>query len=211
VKLAAALCKDHPQLKVHVVGHSAGSIFEAPFVAALVDAGIPIESLVLWAPACTTDLFKQFYAPLIMRGKIRRPAIFALTDKTERDDHCANIYHKSLLYLVSNAFEDKARIPFFRDGESILGMEQFLKADATVQGLIKSGKLDLVLAPNSARIGSINASRAQHHGDFDDDEATVKATLARILDASSAALAEFSFHRSASSLRARRVEADALA
>jgi hypothetical protein len=211
VKLAAALCKDHPQLKVHVVGHSAGSIFEAPFVAALVDAGIPIESLVLWAPACTTDLFKQFYAPLIMRGKIRRPAIFALTDKTERDDHCANIYHKSLLYLVSNAFEDKARIPFFRDGESILGMEKFLKADATVQGLIKSGKLDLVSAPNSARIGSINASRAQHHGDFDDDEATVKSTLARILDASSAAYAEFSFHRSASSLRARRVEADALA
>lgn len=209
VRLAAALCENNPQLKVHVVGHSAGSIFEAPFVAALVDAGITIDSLTLWAPACTTDIFREFYAPLITRGKIKRPAIFALTDKAEQDDHCANIYHKSLLYLVSNAFEDKARIPFFRDGKAILGMEKFLKTDATTQGLVKSGKLDLVWAPNSAAIGSAKASRAQHHGDFDDDEATVKAMLARILDEGSAARTEFSFHRSAASLRARRAEADA--
>jgi hypothetical protein len=208
VKLLKKLCQDNPQLKIHVAGHSAGSIFNAPLAAALVDAGIRIESLVLWAPACTVDLFKQFYAPSISSGKIRRPAIFALTDKAEQDDDCANTYHKSLLYLVSNAFENRARIPLFREGEPILGMEKFLKADATVQSLIKAGKLDVVLAPNDARVGSTNASKAQHHGDFDDDEATVKSTLARILDTGSTARAELTFHRSAASLRARRTDAD---
>ena len=41
-------------------------------------------------------------------------------DTAEQDDHCAHIYNKSLLYLVSNAFEDPARIPLFRDGVPIL-------------------------------------------------------------------------------------------
>ena len=208
VKLVADLCERNPQLKIHVAGHSAGSIFHAPLVGALADAGVRIESLVLWAPACTVDLFKEFYVPSITRGRIRRAAIFALTDKAEQDDNCANIYHKSLLYLVSNAFEKQGRIPLFRDGEPILGMERFLKADTAVQSLIKAGKLDLVLAPNDARVGSVNASKAQHHGDFDDDDATVKSTLARILGDGSTARTEFSFHRSASSLRARRAAAD---
>jgi hypothetical protein len=87
-------------------------------------------------------------------------------------------------------------------------MAKFLNADATVQSLVKAGKLELVLAPNDARVGSTNASKAQHHGDFDDDEATVKSTLARILDIGSTARADLTFHHSASSLRTRRTDAD---
>jgi len=208
VKLLARLCAGSPQLRVHVVGHSAGSIFHAPLVAALDEAGIRIASCTLWAPACTVSLFKEYYAPLISRGRIERAAIFALTNEVETDDHCANIYHKSLLYLVSNAFEYKQRIPLFRDGEPILGMEKFLRADATVQALVGNKRLELILSPNDQRVGSTKASKSQHHGDFDDDEATVKATLARILDVGSTAGVGFKFHRSASSLRSKRMSAD---
>ena len=34
---------------------------------------------------------------------IARFALFTLSDDVERDDNCANIYHKSLLYLISDA------------------------------------------------------------------------------------------------------------
>jgi len=196
------------QLKVHVVGHSAGSIFHAPLVTALNDSGVQIDSCTLWAPACTMDLFKQHYLPLIKKTAIARAAIFALTDKAEQDDNCADIYHKSLLYLVSHAFEKRARIPLFRDGEPILGMMKHLQADPDVQALVKSGKLELVFAPNDGKVGSIKASKARAHGDFDDDEATVRATLGRILSATvPAAAAKLEFHRSASSLRDRRTRA----
>jgi hypothetical protein len=208
-RLLSDLCKSKPQLKVHVVGHSAGAIFHAPLATALAAAGIPIESCTLWAPACNIDLFKKHYLPLIMNGGIKRQAIYALTDQAERDDNCANIYHKSLLYLVANAFEARPRIPLFRDGEPILGMEYFLKKDKELKARIKDATIELVLAPNDEAVGSSTASKAQHHGDFDDDGPTVRGTLARILNkASLTTTAALKFHRSASSLRDRRARAE---
>jgi papain like protease len=219
----AALKKGGFDCKLHVVGHSAGSILLAPLVRLLTAAGkigsgdlrgrqgygIAVDSCTLWAPACTVELFKQAYLPAITAGDIRRFALFALTDAAERDDNCANIYHKSLLYLVSDAFEAEPRIPLFRDGVPLLGMEKFLQRDDELKGLFKSRKADLILAPNAQPAGSPASSTARHHGDFDDDLPTVRATLARILgDGKPAAQAAFAFHRSGSSLRSRRLELD---
>lgn len=215
----AALLKQDPGIKVHIVGHSAGSIFHAPLIRLLTGQGnikfengevqpgygVPVESCTLWAPACTTEIFRDMYAPAIESGRIKRCAIFALGDEAERDDNCGNIYHKSLLYLVSNAFEATARIPLFRDGVPILGMEKFANADRKIAQLIKKGLIDLVLAPNLEPEGSPGASTAKHHGDFDDDLATVKATLARVLQKNEGA-AQLSFERSASSVKARRLQ-----
>jgi hypothetical protein len=52
-------------------------------------------------------------------------------------------------------------------------------------------------------MGEPPASRAIAHGAFDDDEATLKATLARILGKRGVS-ADFQDHRSAASLRAVR-------
>ncbi|MFC4310182.1 C1 family peptidase [Steroidobacter flavus] len=194
--------------KIHLVGHSAGSIFHAPLVTALNEAGIDVESCTLWAPACTVELFKQHYLPAIKKKRIKRFALFALSDKSEQDDNCANIYHKSLLYLVSHAFEDKPRIPLFRDGVPILGMEKFLRKDAELMALFKGDNASLVISPNNKPLNSIDASTSLHHGDFDDDSATVRATLRRILGDGVGKTESISFQRSASSLRERRVRAD---
>jgi predicted alpha/beta hydrolase family esterase len=176
--------------KIHLVGHSAGSIFLAHLLERLTApaddgaAAVRVETCTLWAPACTMRLFKERYAPAARDGRIRSLAIFTLTDEAERDDHCANIYHKSLLYLVSNAFEKKVRVPIVTgdsSGEPLLGLERSVTRDSTVQGLIKRGQLDWVRSPNQDKLGTSAASRATHHGEFDDDEATVRATLARIL------------------------------
>ena len=71
-----------------------------------------------------------------------------------------------------------------------------------------------VLAPNADPAGSITASTAAHHGDFDDDPATVKSTLARMLGAAAQGPAKgladpgIEFHRSASRMRERRAVLD---
>ena len=223
--LIAALRKQDPSIKIHVVGHSAGSILHAPLIRLLTAQGeiasgylqgsqgygIPVDSCTLWAPACTVDLFKQAYLPALQEGGITRFALFALNDKAEQDDNCANIYHKSLLYLVSNAFETKPRIPGFRnDGEPILGMEKFINKDADLKELF-TGKADLILAPNTEPEGLPSSSTARHHGDFDDDLPTVKATFARILQPTkpgTMAAVDLAFNSSASALRNRRLQLD---
>jgi hypothetical protein len=193
--IAAAVAAD-PKIELHVVGHSAGAIFHARLVELLASRGIiktgplkgvqgyglPIKTCTLWAPACTVDLFKETYMPAVASGAIKDFGLFTLKDQIEQDDNCANIYHKSLLYLVSNAFEDRFRIPLIRpDGEPILGMEKFIRKDSAVSALFTKTNAEWILTPNNEPNGSSKASNARHHGDFDNDDATLRALLARLL------------------------------
>ena len=206
------------KIEIHIAGHSAGGIFHAPLVQFLTSSGViasgpmkgvqglaqKIKTCTLWAPAVTTALFEETYLPAINSGAINRFALFTLTDKTEQDDNCANIYHKSLLYLVSNAFEERAHIPIFRDGEPLLGMEKFVNASSLISKLFSSGKADWIRAPN-AEPNTANHSEARHHGDFDDDQATIAATIARILNHQAAAPVQIYFKRTATGLRHSRM------
>jgi hypothetical protein len=163
----------------------------------LVERGLKIATCTLWAPACTIQLFEDTYRPAIKSKAIEHFSLFTLTDEAEQADNCGNIYHKSLLYLVSNALEKRPRIPIFRSaGEPLLGMEKFVKG---LDGLFKSPGVEWIRAPNDAPIGSPLASRARNHSSFDDDEATLKATLARILGLTDASALRVSIRRSAAS------------
>ena len=187
----ARLVENDRSVEIHIVGHSAGAIFHAPLVQLLTTKGkigtgrmqgqaglgIPIKSCTLWAPACTINLFSQSYLTALKAGGINRFGLFTLTDEAERDDHCANVYHKSLLYLVSNAFEE-------RRGTPLLGMAKFVERDAELSALFKRKTAHWVRSPNSAAPGSLDHSTAAQHGGYDDDRPTVLATLARILDRS---------------------------
>jgi hypothetical protein len=188
------LAKD-PNVEIHIVGHSAGAIFHAPIIKLLTTKGkissgflkgqdgygLPVESCTVWAPACTTQLFKDTYQPAIESGQVKRFALFTLADQAEQDDNCANIYHKSLLYLVSKALEEQSSSSGPQGGIPILGMEKFVQKDSAINNLFKSSSVEWITSPNNAEAGSKKHSTSRHHGDFDDDLATVKATLARIL------------------------------
>jgi len=105
---------------------------------------------------------------------------------------------------------------FFADGEAILGMEKFILEDKAFQApdeselrnsnpatvpLFGLRSATWIRSPNGLpACKSPDASNARRHGDFDDDEATVKSTLARILGAASAST-KIEFSSSASSLR----------
>jgi hypothetical protein len=229
--LAKLLGKD-PSIELHIVGHSAGSIFHAPVVRLISSRGtissgfmqgesgygLDMASCALWAPACTIKLFKDSYLPAIENGTLKQFALYILSDKAEQDDNCTGIYYKSLLYLVSNAQEEGPRSPgirFGRDGIPLLGMQNFIDADLQLCDLFRSDKAKLVISPNTEAEGLIGSSSAKRHGDFDDDDKTVKATLIHILNGSSgrAAMsspenADIRFQRSGSSLRRRRAMID---
>lgn len=190
-----ALAAAEPDLEIHVAGHSAGAIFHGGLIQLLTTTGkiaggpldgadglgLKVKTCSLWAPACTVDLFKACYLPAILDKSIGLFTAFTMTDRAEQADNCGHIYHKSLLYLVSDAFEDLPRIPLFRDGVPILGMEKFIEKDAVLSALFANGHADWIRSPNGLPEGSADASNSISHGGFDNDFSTVKATLARIL------------------------------
>ena len=196
------LAARHPDVQMHMVGHSAGSIMMGALAGANQASrpSVQFETCTMWAPACSIDFYRKQYLPAIRGGTLRRFAIFTLTDRAEQADNCANIYHKSLLYLVSDAFERELRKPWFQgaEGEPLLGMEKFV-----AQLPERERPKDWVLSPNVVPEGRPGASRSTSHGGFDDDRATLKATLARILGENAGAAA-FAHHTSQASQRDRR-------
>lgn len=204
----AALRASTP-FRLHIVGHSAGAIFQAGVVRWLRAQGQAIDSCTLWAPACTMEAFRQDYLPAIDDGTIARFCLFALDDATEQDDHCAHVYNKSLLYLVSRSFEDSA----FGPGTPLLGLARSIEASAELRALVEAGRAEIVLSPNRLPRGDPGAAAAREHGDFDDDKHTVLATLHRMLAGGDgapvpAASQDIRFFRSGSTLRTQREQVD---
>ena len=174
--------------ELHVVGHSAGSIFAAYAIKLLIGLDVNFKSLQFMAPAITVGLFKDILLPHIQSGECPQPTLYVLSDVGERDDDVGP-YGKSLLYLVSNAFEGKRETP-------ILGMERFISYDSQdpnkdivdpeVAALFNKNVDNLpslVIAGegrSSTRI-SPSLSRSETHGGFDNDEYTMNSVLYRIL------------------------------
>jgi hypothetical protein len=180
--------KEKHKWEIHIVAHSAGSIFLTYALESLLQIGIPVKTVQLLAPAISIDLFKAKYLPLIEHYDNLRPTIYCLSDKGERDDDVGP-YGKSLLYLVSNAFERKRDTP-------LLGMEKFINGknpllvkkfiDPDIDRLLQkdiNGWPALVIAgqaPPNEQIGP-SVCRAGTHGSFDNDPFTLNAVLWRIL------------------------------
>ena len=176
--------------ELHVVGHSAGSIFAAHALDSLIDLGINLKSLQLMAPAIRADLFKERIIPLVKRNKCPQPSVYLLSDVGELDDNVGP-YGKSLLYLVSNAFERKRQA-------AIVGMERFVRSNSTDKQHksavdpeleeffsvdVAQGQPSLIVAGAGPRSDkpSPNLSRSESHGGFDNDPATLNSVLFRIL------------------------------
>jgi hypothetical protein len=174
---------DRAKWELHVVGHSAGAIFAAFAMPHLTKAGIRLSTLQLMAPAITVQLFKNSMVSAIAQQKCPHPTMYVLSDTGERDDNVW-AYGKSLLYLVSNAFEGTRETP-------LLGMERYVSdqgaegkqfVDAEMNALFKrtvNGLPSLVVAGRSE--GPASTSRSDTHGGFDNDPDTMNSVLWRIL------------------------------
>ena len=178
-----SLLAAHPagKIELHAVGHSAGAIFHSHFLPVCHEKGnATFKTLQLLAPAVTCEEFTKHVLPLANAASpgVEHVTLFTMRRAFEEDDHCAKIYRKSLLYLVSEACEPEPKTP-------ILGLEVSLRADRELKKFFGLGaersKRGEVVWSKSAEDDGRSASRSPTHGGFDDDAPTMNSALRRIL------------------------------
>ena len=168
--------------ELHVVAHSAGSIFFAWMLQHIVKLQLPLKSVQFLAPAVETTVFKERVLPEALTGNCPLPVLYLLSDNAEKDDTVGGqmVYGKSLLYLVSKACEKK------RD-TSILGMQAFLQQDAALKAAYRGpddlGLPRFIIAGGPPELAGQEkaSSQSRSHGGFDNDAATLNSVLYRIL------------------------------
>ena len=158
---------------VHLVGHSTGAILLGNLLTALdrlTGGQIDVETCTLLAPACTVDFYKDRYHPRLGAAvgagltKIQEMTVYNLQDAAEQADMVTWAYNKSLLYLVSNAFETRREMP-------LLGLENFKKD-------VPAGPAEFCYAAKRSK-----RSNSTTHGGFDNDPATMNDIVTRVLKA----------------------------
>lgn len=177
-----------PDVKVHLIGHSAGSIILGHLLDLLPQRNMAIDSCHLYAPACTVRFAVDHYLPAIERGTLdrKRLHLHVLSDANEICD-TVGPYRKSLLYLVSRSLESCHKMP-------ILGLEQVFEPKnnpkwhdpelETVKAWQKfwqsSGNGLDVVHDRQVSTGSLGKKIQASHGCFDNDATTIETTLRRI-------------------------------
>jgi hypothetical protein len=199
------IAKSAPGKTVHLIGHSAGAIVVGHALTAMKSLKLKLGTVSLYAPACTAGFANATFGESAADGYLKKGTLFIdyLSDRRERADACVKklgitLYSKSLLYLVSRAFEDKHKTP-------ILGLEWTLLSklkDIKSEDVFSDEKLiddvmkwrdvakALAVAPMKWDIDKIvvtkgkkaeeNITRDNVHGAFDNNVDCVTATIQRI-------------------------------
>jgi len=176
-----------PDLEIHLMGHSAGSILLGYLLDHLVSRKMSIHSCTLFAPACTMRFALKHYKPAIEAGQVLKKSdltIETLSDARELGDSVGP-YGKSLLYLVSRALEDYHKTP-------ILGMAKAWDGEdktAWHPDLINTmqewqtfwGKQHLPVQHDETNVSDGTRKIPVAHGSFDNDVEVMTRTLKRIL------------------------------
>jgi len=161
-------------IHIHIAGHSTGAILLTHLVHRLsaIAPWASIKTSSLLAPATTVSLFTEMLQPHLKAPypgfRISEMAIYNLTDRVERTDTVVGAYNKSLLYLVSRAFEDS--VP-----AGLIGMQKYSR---TV-GRRNLPRLTIYYS-NGAAPGARSTASTSHAG-FDNDPVTMNHILSRIL------------------------------
>lgn len=177
------------EVKIHLVGHSAGSVVLAHALLRLVKSGFTAESLQLMGGAITIDEFTNTILPEFYNRKLKRIATYNLTDGAEQNDQCPGgpfpVYRKSLLYFVARSLErpaDPAAMEMPMIGLRNSLNEPLRLRDGTMGTVLDAiGKDNVIIAPNDSP-DPVSRSRANGHGEFDDDPDTMTAVILRILE-----------------------------
>ncbi|HEX6096530.1 MAG TPA: caspase family protein [Thermoanaerobaculia bacterium] len=171
-KQLGALFKKHPgKVQLHVLGHSAGSIFHAYFVPAALQHGATFETMQFLAPAVRVDEYIKRLSPTMSKG-VKKTYVFTMYKQYELADRVTAAYRKSLLYLISRALESN------HDAE-LLGLEESMRrTPALVKAFGLNGQ------PASGKVffsKTAGTTQADAHGEFDDDPETMNSVGGLVL------------------------------
>lgn len=180
-------------IELHLVGHSAGSIFLAHLIETAVSLGLPaFRTVSLLAPAITIDEFRSRFMPYAGSG-FTNLALFTMKRDLERADHCEHVYRKSLLYLIRNGLEPEVPTELLGLEESIrrtpdvaaffglAGHESARSGARRSRSATSAAGAEVIWSTTDATDGP-GASRSTAHGGFDDDGPTMNSVLRRVLD-----------------------------
>ena len=176
--------RDHGDLTIDLVGHSAGSIVICHLMKKIAAENLPIKirNIIFMAPACRCELFSDTI--LKNPSSYRSFRMFTMSDEWEKKDRLVPvIYTRSLLYLVSGILEDKGDHP----DAWILGLERHITGGAPYGGEeILAGIQKYITGADDRVVYSVTKddaidglrSTAKKHGDFDNDgEATMNSIM----------------------------------
>jgi hypothetical protein len=167
-------------IRLHLVGHSAGSIVAAFMIDRLIGDGLKgFESLSFLAPAVREDTFDRLVRPHLDAGRVKRFQQFHLTDHAEENDPSCGPYRRSLLYLVSESFEGGTQT-------KILGMQKFFDPYLKTLPVATQNRIRVFASPASNGQDPVASST---HGGFDDDPGTRKRVIEFILQSAAAGAA----------------------
>jgi hypothetical protein len=159
-----------PRVRLHLIAHSAGAIVHAHLGERAIGAGFEVATVNLIAPAVTVDHFDKHLGRFIARHRI--PTLLAhLTDEAEQGDPSCSPYGRSLLYLVSRAFENQVDTP-------LLGMEKHLVP--SIVGHPWGAHVRRLASPGASYRPGDRLTAASTHGGLDGDFAVQEAVIRHI-------------------------------
>lgn len=155
--------------KIHLAGHSVGSLLLGHLLNSLVEHATKpqIATVSLMAPTVTLDTYAAMYRPKM--SNIDDMTVYNLSDNLELEDNVAGIYGKSILHLIARVLEEGR-------GDGTVAPLLGLSRDVEEKNL---DDVDFVISQGDAQRNKNSTSR--HHDGFERDPATMNHILRRIL------------------------------
>ena len=176
----AQLQEDRPDLQIDLIGHSAGSIaishlFEA---AATRHPSWKVRNLILLAPAASADVFTR--GIIANEDRFASFRMFTMEDAVECQDHLVpRVYPRSLLYLIAGILDGDADSPVVGLRRHTSGEKPYDAAPfIAVSQFLAKPENRIVLSRSAADAGPGLRTSSGRHGDFDDDDETLKSLTA---------------------------------
>ncbi len=193
VIMAKALKKlqDEFNCEIHLVGHSAGSILFGHWLDELTKRKMQVESLTLYAPACTVAFANRHYLNAYEKKIIQKNKTFIhmMDDERERADSVA-LYKKSLLYLVSRALEDIHKTPLLGMAASwdmkytiqkdIYNHAQYAEIKRWIKNTSAIQRFTYGKSKSKVKTSRKNDYTDLAHGSFDNDINVIEQTIKQI-------------------------------
>lgn len=187
------LVDDFPDLEIHIVGHSAGTILLGAWLDKVKTRKLSIESAHLYAPACTIKFANNTFKKSVVAGVLPLEGIFIhnMDDERERADTTSPLYRKSLLYLVSRGLESAHKMPilglqaawdatkYHPKKSSGFNFGQKKEAEEWADFIKQGNETNVYTAEQSQVLTSRKPNRyiPLAHGSFDNDIEVIEATI----------------------------------
>jgi len=189
------LSKNHPDIEVHLAGHSAGSILLGAWLDEITKRKLKVKTVSLLAPACTIAFANKHYRKAMQNGIFSKKDLYIhnMDDEREKSDTVGKVYRKSLLYLVSRALEKVHKMPILGLADSWdvekctekksdgFNYEQRSEVDKWYK-FMQDGNAPIIYSREKSQV-KINLSPDYidlSHGSFDNDINVVEHTIKKI-------------------------------